>query len=1356
MNMNTKHTLVPVDSSIRAVLKIMSWNIQSSSSIIGNKFDDALFIDNFKNHDIVCLQETRQSVQMNNYRAICSLRPGARSGGVAILYKNGLIGGVDQIKNKNKGNNDIVICKLKKSFFKLNQDIYIINAYIKPVSSSGRDKSVDGRETLKQLEEIVNELQGSGEIILCGDFNARIGDCPGLIDHDDNNHIPLPDDYIPDTFTPRLSHDKQTNAFGKDFLRLVVNNRLTILNGRTLGDFNGALTSIQVHGCSVIDYFAVSSLIHKSVNYMIVLNFTQFSDHKPLSLELSMSQFHMQIHAPLESTYELAPNRFIFNDESKCLFTDIQLDNNFSNKLSGLTSQLDSIYTDRNNNIETQQKISDLNIDFTNYLCGMASQCSKMTKASKKKKRPNNPWFNSHCQSAKRQMKRAARATSNFPNSVFLRENYYKVKKTYKVLVKHSKNKFFNQLNKDIEGGKVLNWQQFKRLKSHKSDKLKFDSVDMNNFENFFKQLYADDHSTIDSETKQAYIVEADIINTTNHTTSSTTLNDLISYDEVTKTIKSLKTGKASSIDMISNEIIRSLDINNVMFLTKLFNLCLDSGSYPWNVSIISPLHKKGSKDNPDNYRAIAVSSVIGKLFSTILLDRLIKFRDDNCPDPPNQLGFTKKAQTYDHILTMQTIAAKYKKLHNNVYAVFVDFKKAFDSVCRQALFLKLANKGVTGKFYDVLRSMYSNSVAHIKLSGYLSRQIDIRKGTEQGHPLSPDLFKIFLSDLSDLLDFQNCPHLSGLLVSHLLWADDLILLSLDPKTAQLQLNKLAEFCTEWGIEINESKTKSVIFGKSPNRIPILKLNGNPLEIVDSYCYLGIIIHKTGSMKEAKVSLRNKAMRSFFGLKRTVNRSKLSFRALTTLFDSLIKPIVLYGAPIWTPTCPIIKTLSRALQSKSPDVANVISKINRTVSEKVHLTYLKWALGVHRKSSNVGTWGECGRYPLIYQSIKLTLNYYRRVMSLKPNCLVKAALLEQRNLKLPWYKGVESLLKLDELYSLDHVTGAKFLKACARGGTGANTDINHFNLILNRPHKIKCLASQKMMQELSTLKKAQPIQCKKFRVNTIYKNLVNHFKECWDFEKRNSAKLTYYSAIKVGFGKEPYLDSVSHASHRFRTTKLRISAHDLEIEEGRYLNIPREERICKWCNISLSKKVVENETHVLYDCDLYGDLRNKMVKSLNQAPCHTTGTTTTRPTGTITSTSLKRNHSFMKLLSPQSPNYSPDHLCNCYCNGKSHDDPAHAIATTHGTNNIDGDGLNESMSIPNCICQSLNIWSADHSPQHTTIANSQMQNINILRPYILNTLCAFIGRCFEKRWAFIGDTKSKRKQLKSLFITIVR
>ncbi len=381
---------------------------------------------------------------------------------------------------------------------------------------------------------------------------------------------------------------------------------------------------------------------------------------------------------------------------------------------------------------------------------------------------------------AKREFRKSTNITSEFPMNELIREKFYRVKGNYRKLLKKCETQYFENLNKEIEDGKVLNWQSFKKLKQHKSNKLDYDSTDMKNFEDFFRDLYIDKHSTINIEQKKEFMRIADDIN--NSSNSSDTLNQLFTTQEVIKTIKTLKTGKASATDMMTNEILKSLDTLHIEFLTNLFNICLNYSVYPWNESIISPLLKKGDASNPDNYRAIAMSSVIGKLFSTILLERLKLFRKESYPDSPNQLGFTKGAQTYDHILTMQTIASKYRKMHKPVYAVFVDFKKAFDSVCRQALFYKLAKIGVTGKFFNVLKTMYTNSFAYIKLSGHVSKRINISKGTEQGHPLSPDLFKIFISDLSPLLDRVSSTELSNIPISHLLWADDLIMLSLKPK----------------------------------------------------------------------------------------------------------------------------------------------------------------------------------------------------------------------------------------------------------------------------------------------------------------------------------------------------------------------------------------------------------------------------------------------------------------------------------------------------------------------------------------------------------------------------------------------
>ena len=113
------------------------------------------------------------------------------------------------------------------------------------------------------------------------------------------------------------------------------------------------------------------------------------------------------------------------------------------------------------------------------------------------------------------------------------------------------------------------------------------------------------------------------------------------------------------------------------------------------------------------------------------------------------------------------------------------------------------------------------------------------------------------------------------------------------------------------------------------------------------------------------------------------------------LFDSLNKPVVLYGAPIWTPTSATNKSIIKQVANQNNE--NFISKINRSVPEKIHLSFLKWALGVHKKTSNVGAWGESGRYPQINQSVQLTLNFYKRLINSSPNTFVYPALKELKN-----------------------------------------------------------------------------------------------------------------------------------------------------------------------------------------------------------------------------------------------------------------------------------------------------------------------------------------------------------------------
>ncbi len=402
-------------------------------------------------------------------------------------------------------------------------------------------------------------------------------------------------------------------------------------------------------------------------------------------------------------------------------------------------------------------------------------------------------------------------------------------------------------------------------------------------------------------------------------------------------------------------------------------------------------------------------------------------------------------------------------------------------------------------------------------------------------------------------------------------------------------------------------------------------------------------------------------MRAFFGLKRVVMRSKLSFKALITLFDSLIKPIILYGAPIWASSSAISKTVVKSLQSNEEVSHNLLRKISGSLQEKVHLSFLRWALGVHRKSSIVGVWGETGRFPLLYQSLRLSLNYFKRLESLSPDSFVSVALTEQKSMELPWFQNIKSLLKLDEIYSLDHVSAFHATKSKINNRAVKNdAQFPTLNMKINYKGDQSSFKSHPTLKSLNNTFKVKPLKSRKYRVYKIIEKLTDHFKHCWEHSKSTSSKLSFYHSIKTFFNREPYLDLCKGFSRRYSTTKLRISAHDLQIERGRYMNLTREQRLCSWCKTSMGLSVVEDENHVLYECDLYSKVRSKLISNLTKTP-KIEGCENLPPSVHITLSNIKTH--LMNILSPnlvtdQQPNKSS---LNFHCSRSLHLKPS-----THG------------------------------------------------------------------------------------------
>ena len=1021
----------------------------------------------------------------------------------------------------------------------------------------------NSESTLSKVDQFCNQLPAGSLIFMAGDMNARTGAqnattgsehlvLQELLDHESfRNSSPL----APGT---RNSKDTVINDRGAQLIDFGCEWNLTILNGSVLGDILGDWTCYRYNGNSVVDYIMISHKLKDTISHQEVQEFSEHSDHRPLLCSLRTCP-EKEFRTVTEH-FEDRPLGFKWNhqqNESKKKFCSAQKQESVSSKIAEMCSV-------SCNNKEEVYELNNKLVEIFKEIANSSLECKRRPKGTKRANK--KVWFDGECRDLKRFLTKVAKRYSRNPENETVRNDFYQTKKYYRSVLKLKKNCYYANLNRNIEESNQIKWSNLKKLKDAKKDPDQLDLHDLTNFYEFFKRLYSDTPTDVQLPSEPEIVTN----NSMRRELADELLNEDITIDELNSAIMKLKLGKAVGEDCVPNEFLRCSNMGMKLSILHLFNQCLSNGVYPWNVSLVTPLHKKGDRANPDNYRAIAVSSAIGKLFSNILLERLVKFRNVQCPDPPNQLGFCKEAQTADHIFTLSTCIEKYLGAKKRIYSCFIDFKKAFDSVSREALLYKLANLGIEGRFLDCIKHMYSNSKAKIKLLGKLSNALDVLVGTEQGHPMSPELFKIFLLGLSDELNSTtdtHVPELNNVSISHLLWADDLVLLALDGQSLQKLINVVHNFCTKWGLSVNISKTAILIFNSSGR---LLKestgFTYGSLNIPsdNKYCYLGITLTLSGSLSVTMEELRKKGLRAYFSLKSLVDISQLSIPAIFKLFDALIVPVLSYGCQIWFHKTAFTNQFIRKTFESKP--SEYISKLASDPIERLHMKFLKWTLGVHKKTSNLFCWGDTGRCPLLQSISKQSVDYFYRLEGMtvaNSENLVRHAFEDQRRLALPWFKRMSELI--NQCVSMNNV--------CQQTGDTYAT-----------------------------------------RSGAIVKlQLEKAFKLTWAKAVNESSKLKFYSQVKELPGLEAYL-SIPNRDVRTSVARLRSSSHRLNVETARYAQtsqrLPNKKRSvdnsawlksCKTCcdeNVLglqqlpfAADPIIEDERHILVTCPAYHHLR---------------------------------------------------------------------------------------------------------------------------------------------------------------------
>ena len=581
-------------------------------------------------------------------------------------------------------------------------------------------------------------------------------------------------------------------------------------------------------------------------------------------------------------------------------------------------------------------------------------------------------------------------------------------------------------------------------------------------------------------------------------------LDKAIEGTEISRVLKKSKKGKSAGLDQLSREMIYCLFEAQPLVLIKLFNDILNTGIFPqcWRVALIVLIHKKGHITDLDNYRGISLLSVLSKIFSAIMNNRIMEWAVNNNKFSPSQLGFMKGIRTSDALNLVHNIIDDYcYKKNAKLFACFVDFRKAFDNVPRGILLEKLWNLGITGKMFNIIKSMYSDDSVRIKMGEYMSTSVSVSKGVKQGCVLSPTLFNLFISDFPDLLSKPSGNTVfidDNERIPCIMWADDIVIFSQSAAGLQEQINRLHEFSINNKLPVNTSKTKCMCCCKSGKIIRNnFSYGQESLEDVKEYVYLGFLVQCNGKVDKGLKNLSERAWKAFYRIRSPLGSSLYSNKCVfNKLYDSIIKPILLYGCDFWG----LYKICT---EGKAP-CDNFNAKI------------WKYFLGVGKNTSSIGTLYEVGCYPCSIDAQIRAFNNWVRVTDSNSTC--KILLISSRFSIKNSGKFYENFLKFLEKQDMVFLTE------------------NTANI---KPKgKISKILKKSLIEQFST-------NCNRALIAA-------------------TSKIKLLKKVKPNFQEASYINTLPRKKRKFYA-KLRLSDHELEVEKGRYKGLKRINRVCNLC-----------------------------------------------------------------------------------------------------------------------------------------------------------------------------------------------
>ncbi|KAI8486591.1 hypothetical protein Bbelb_355660 [Branchiostoma belcheri] len=323
---------------------------------------------------------------------------------------------------------------------------------------------------------------------------------------------------------------------------------------------------------------------------------------------------------------------------------------------------------------------------------------------------------------------------------------------------------------------------------------------------------------------------------------------------------------------------------------------------------------QKGDLTCAANYRGITLIPIAAKIYNKLLLNRIVPAVDPLLRR--NQNGFRRGRSTITQILSLRRIIEEMRRCNKDLVLLFVDFRRAFDSIDRNTMFEILHLYGIPPPIIEAIKSLYTNTTATVVTSDGETSPFEVTAGVLQGDTLAPFLFIVVLDYILRLsLDSMQEKGLEiqprrsrrhpAVNLTDLDFADDLALTTHLVKDAETLLQSLEKAATQVGLHCNESKTEFICTCPSNTTFELKSLSGICIKQVVDFKYLGS--HIMNSERDFTV---RKAL-AWVACNKLDNiwHSNISNGLKVQVFRAIVEPILLYGAETWTLTTRLEKRL---------------------------------------------------------------------------------------------------------------------------------------------------------------------------------------------------------------------------------------------------------------------------------------------------------------------------------------------------------------------------------------------------------------------------------------------------------------